>query len=70
LAPGRIATATVRTTSARFESDAARDLFPLTLRNDRGWDVSADGQRFLILAGEANTSPLTVVVNWQAGLKE
>ena len=34
------------------------------------YDVSADGQRFLIntIIGEEK-QPITVVVNWQAGLK-
>jgi hypothetical protein len=36
------------------------------------YDVSADGQRFLIItAPEQNAStPITVVVNWTAGLKK
>ncbi len=36
------------------------------------WDVTADGQRFLInkeLAG-SSSAPITVVLNWQAGLKK
>jgi hypothetical protein len=41
----------------------------------RGWtyDVTADGQRFLMLlppGGAPGAAPLTVVVNWQAGLKQ
>jgi hypothetical protein len=34
--------------------------------------VSADGQRFLINASAENASsaPITVVVNWAAGLKK
>jgi hypothetical protein len=36
-----------------------------------GFDVSADGQRFLTMAlPEANASALTVVQNWTAGLKK
>jgi hypothetical protein len=39
------------------------------------YDVAADGQRFLvntanIAEGPASTHPLTVVVNWNAGLKK
>jgi hypothetical protein len=35
------------------------------------YDVAADGQRFLVLAPieEADRPSMTVVVNWQAGLK-
>jgi hypothetical protein len=36
------------------------------------WDVTADGKKFLInaVAQESAGSPLTVVLNWQAGLKQ
>jgi hypothetical protein len=37
------------------------------------YDVSPDGQRILALApaaGEAGSSLLTVLINWQAGLKK
>ena len=38
------------------------------------YDVTADGKRFLVAttgsAGAASSPPLTVVVNWQAGLKK
>jgi hypothetical protein len=44
-----------------------------TLIRSHQYDVSADGQRFLIRdlsAGRAGaTSPITVVLNWAAGLK-
>jgi hypothetical protein len=35
------------------------------------FDVSADGQRFLVrgTAGAGGTTPITVVLNWQADLK-
>ena len=34
------------------------------------WDVTADGQRFLIntVIGDADPSTLNVVLNWQSGL--
>ncbi len=37
-----------------------------------GYDVSADGQRFLLSVPPAGTTaqPLTVVLNWTAGLKK
>ena len=36
------------------------------------YDVSADGQRFLINAPveNAGSAPITVVVNWDAGLEK
>jgi len=38
------------------------------------YDVTADGKRFLIATtggpGSASAPPLTVVTNWQAGLKK
>ena len=52
-----------------FEVKKVEPLFgPLTT----GYDVSADGQRFLALLppeGEV-AEPLTVVLNWTAGLKK
>ncbi|HMD17425.1 MAG TPA: hypothetical protein VKH18_12225 [Terriglobales bacterium] len=37
-----------------------------------GQDVTADGEKFLIntLGAEAAASPITVALNWQAGLKK
>ena len=32
------------------------------------YDVSPDGQRFLINAAESSASPLTVVINWPAAI--
>jgi hypothetical protein len=35
------------------------------------YDVSADGQRILALMPEnSESTPLTVLINWQAGLKK
>jgi hypothetical protein len=37
------------------------------------YDVAPDGQRILALApsgGSSSAAPLTVLVNWEAGLKE
>ena len=46
------------------EPVSASDLF--------SYDVSADGQRFLVStdASEVTSAPLTAIVNWTAGLKE
>ena len=42
-----------------------RSLAPVTV----GYEVSSDGQRFLVPIRKAVGAPLQVVVNWQAGLK-
>ena len=42
-----------------------RSLAPLTV----GYEVSPDGQRFLVPVRKTAGAPLQVVVNWQAGLK-
>jgi hypothetical protein len=37
------------------------------------WDVSPDGKKFLLpipVAANTTAPPLTVVLNWQAGLKK
>jgi eukaryotic-like serine/threonine-protein kinase len=50
-----------------------RFLFEARFRQDTGqqYDISADGQRFLIAAdlSEANASPVTLVQNWLTGRK-
>ena len=59
--------------AARLFSPACpgRPLSPLLLRiNPYSYDVTADGKRFLIVSAPANTPPITVVLNWQAGLKK
>jgi len=65
--------AAVRTATGSFESDAPHELFRLPGGGDASYDVSGDGQRFLVSgqvsAGTARVSPLTVVLNWQAWLK-
>jgi eukaryotic-like serine/threonine-protein kinase len=56
-----------------FEVGAVRALFQTRLTALRyGYDVSADGQRFLIntLPEQAVARPITVVLNWQAELKK
>jgi hypothetical protein len=34
------------------------------------WDVSADGQRFLIILTRDDPAPLTLVTNWRADLEK
>jgi hypothetical protein len=55
-----------------FESGTPAVLFPseAIVDADWDWDVSADGQRFLVgRAAETQTTPFAVVVNWTADVK-
>ena len=59
---------------ASFEAGLPRALFEFrssTAQPNRPYAVTADGQRFLLstIVDESGGAPLTVVVNWQAGLK-
>jgi hypothetical protein len=72
---GKLMAAPLRSTES-FEMGAAVSLFEFrtgTVQNYLAlYDVTADGQRFLINAvveTEPN-APLTVVVNWAAGMKK
>ncbi len=72
LAPGsRLMAAAVKGQGANFEVGAARPLFQT--RHRTGWgnsyDVSADGQRFLVNALlDVAEEPVTLVVNWMADM--
>ena len=76
LAPDRrIMSVDVKAAGTTFEVSTARALFeaPVDVASAAAanrYDVSADGQRFLVNAPVENTgsAPITVVVNWNAGL--
>jgi len=53
---------------ASLEVGPARPLFDLRFP---GYDVTADGQRFLVVARAARKAwaPISVVINWASGLK-
>ena len=57
---------------ATFKVGAVRPLFALSSMSSRyQYDVSPDGQRFLVSAfpeQDAATTPITVVLNWHSGL--
>lgn len=65
---------------ASFEHGAPHELFKAPVRGGGPqayalhYDVSPDGQRFLIIAqsatGDAASPPITVVLNWLAGVKK
>jgi hypothetical protein len=74
IAPDRKLMAVDVKTGAAFEAGVPKVLFDTrifqltTLRNH--YVASRDGQRFLINSrSEENSAPITVVVNWTAGLK-
>ncbi len=61
-------------TGAAFEAGAPQPLFDIQPINNQlsgrfAYQPTADGQRFLVTApAGGQTTPLTVVLNWQAGL--
>ena len=61
----------VKTNGAAFESGVPQRLFEGPVNN--GWDVTPDGQRFLLAASQIRQTgqiPITVVLDWRAGLKK
>ena len=77
LAPDRkLMAVDVKTTSARLEASQPKELFQTSAVDSRDsagvYDVTADGKRFLIVSAqqESIVSPITVVLNWTAGLKK
>jgi serine/threonine protein kinase len=76
LAPdSKLMVAAVNGQGSAFEVDAVRPLFDMRpVTNQRFmYDVSADGQRFLVNTpaeeGSSAPAPITLVVNWPAALK-
>ena len=67
-------------TTPKFEAGVPQELFQTQLRGSGGftnvfrYDVTADGQRFLIDSdidgAEIASRPINVVLNWQAGLRK
>ena len=76
LAPDNtLMSATIRSTASTFDVTSVRPLFRTRrklMHNGAGYpyDVSAEGNRFLIntTPEETTSTPLTVVLNWMAGL--
>jgi eukaryotic-like serine/threonine-protein kinase len=64
-------------TGASFEADSPVALFqthrrqPVSAQDVFSYDVSGDGQRFLILTkvDEANVAPLAITLNWASELE-
>jgi eukaryotic-like serine/threonine-protein kinase len=62
----------VKTNGAAFEYGVPRQLFQGPPPFYNGWDVTPAGNRFLVAAPRVQQTdeiPITVVLNWQAGLK-
>jgi eukaryotic-like serine/threonine-protein kinase len=71
LAGNTLMAAAVTAKGSRFEVGAVQRLFEVPMV-DGYWpyDVSHDGQRFLVNTLDGAVAPLTIVVNWPAGLKK
>jgi eukaryotic-like serine/threonine-protein kinase len=73
---GALWAAGIRAVGGRLDADAPKEMFPITFVNGPSYfyDVTRDGQRVLEIQppdtlNSQQTNPLTVVTNWQAGLK-
>jgi serine/threonine protein kinase len=71
---GRVMAVPIRTEQG-FEHGEAQQLFqtrldPSVLINDRNYEATADGQRFLVTTPLGTSVPITVVVNWTELRKE
>ena len=68
----RVMAVDVNGSSPAFQMGVPKQLF--TAAPNGGWDVTGDGQRFLMTVepGQAETTqtPITVVLNWQADLRK
>ena len=75
-ADGQMMSAAVKTDGTEFQFAAPKSLFKTRMlawvTNFHEYDVSPDGQRFLIgtLVGEPKAPPPTVILNWTADLKK
>ena len=60
------------TTGSRFEAGAPKSLFEVRTGPTSRFDVCPDGRRFLMINAPEDTAaqPMTVVVNWHAGVKK
>ncbi len=75
-ADGQMMAVALKPSGATFEFETPKALFKtrmLTglLQSGIEYDVTADGQRFLIgtMVGEANATPVSVILNWMAEVK-
>jgi eukaryotic-like serine/threonine-protein kinase len=71
LAGNTLMAAGVTANGSRFEVGAVQRLFDVpTVDGYWPYDVSPDGQSFLVNTLDGAVAPLTIVINWPAGLKK
>jgi eukaryotic-like serine/threonine-protein kinase len=76
-ADGMMSSVEVNIAGSGFQTSPPKPLFKFEpfnsgIRGPRLWDVTPDGQRFLVLVPDKRDQheEITVVINWQAGLKK
>jgi hypothetical protein len=71
---GKLMAAAVSSKGDEFQGERAKPLFQVqpVVGMRSPYDVSPDGKRFLVntLMEQESSAPLTIVVNWTAGLKQ
>ena len=70
---GQVMAVEVSAAGGVFQPGIPRPLFKTGSIGTNGWDVSADGTRFVVtIAGtaESKEAPFTLVLNWMAALKK
>jgi Tol biopolymer transport system component len=69
---GKLMAVRCRTDGEVFQSDTPALLFETAAVAAGGFDVTRDGQRFVLSepSEQERSQPMTVIVNWQAGLKK
>ena len=69
---GMLMAVPIRVRNDTVEAGLAEPLFEVGMPTGVNYDVTADGRRFIVSAftQEVSSSPITVVLNWQAALAE
>lgn len=68
---GQLMAAEVGVRDATLEVGAVKKLFNGVNSGALSYDVSPDGQKFLVVdAGSASAAPLTLLQNWPASLRK
>jgi Tol biopolymer transport system component/predicted Ser/Thr protein kinase len=69
---GKLMVVTLKSSGTSLDASLPRELFtlPPSLPGPTPYEVTADGQRFLVSDVAANSEPLNVIVNWPALLKK
>jgi hypothetical protein len=63
----------IRSTDTSIEPGAARELFQIALLGETSpFDLSSDGQRFVVIREEGDRVPaaITLIINWPAAVKK